>query len=42
MKKKIGTTALLLENKIGFPITGYLLAQVARWLGEHVGSGFRV
>jgi len=32
----------LVENKIGFPITGYLLAQVARWLGEHVGSGFRV
>lgn len=29
-KEKIGTTTLLLENKIGFPITGYLLAQVAR------------
>ena len=28
-KKKLGPP-LLLENKIGFPITGYLLAQVAR------------
>ena len=28
------------ENKIAFPITGYLLVQVARWLGEHVRERF--
>lgn len=41
-KKKEKSEPPFHENKIGFPITGYLLAQVARWLGEHVGSGFRV